>query len=65
MGAEEIEMRMRVEMRYRIVNEKIVKQIIKDLRTLFQLNEKDVKMVDELTLWNGENGVSAGRNYAE
>lgn len=55
---------VREAMRDKILEFKLLKQIVNDLKTLFDCNDEDIQELEHLKIWDPKENVSAGRNYA-
>ena len=55
---------VREAMREKVLEFRLLKQIVKDLKILFECSDKDVKNLEQLEIWDSKENVAAGRNFA-
>lgn len=56
---------VRESMRGKILELHLLKQIVTDLKMLFNCEDEDIKNLEQLKIWDPKENVIAGRNYAK
>ena len=54
---------VREAMRETVLEFRLLKQIVKDLKMLFECSDENVKNLEQLEIWYSKENVAAGRNF--